>query len=336
MTGLNVGGDINFELAKELVLETFLSSAMNNPWVTFTAVTVDLTIDIALKKITRASGVWPGTLKKGDIITLAGFLNSANNVQVMVRTILSTTEITYVSGAPLVNETGTGTSFEQADKLTIGSTKISFSMEKAFLDLTEKAIIYTGMLVSSMSLAIQYGQIVNGTFTFSGNGYTVVDDSADFITDGRTIDPAATTQSLNGSVDMPFVANSAAGAFDASTFCIQSLNISLDNQLSTQTCIGEIAPTGYSLGTAAVAVELGAYLSDADWAIIGKKLTQEPFEVGGLLKNIDGWLGFYMPAVQVSFDDPASGGANQDVTLDMSGTAKVGADGSSPITFFRS
>ena len=336
LTGLNVGGDLNFEFAKEDVIELLISSAMMNPWQTFAVINVDLTIDTALKKITRATGTWPVTLKKGDICTLSGFLNTENNTQIMVKSILSTTEIEYISGSALTNEVGTGTGIKQADKLVIGVTKISVSLEKAFLDLTTKAIIYTGMLVSSMSLAIQYGQIVNGTFTFSGNGYREADTAGEFITNGRTIDPAATTQSMNGSVDMPFVANSAAGAFDASTFCIQSLNISLDNQLSTQTCIGEIAPTGYSPGTAAVAVELGAYLSDANWAIINKKLTQTPFEVGGLVKNNDGWLGFYMPAVQTSFDDPSSGGANQDVTLEMSGTARVGDLGESPLTFFRS
>lgn len=336
LTGLNVGGDINFELAKEEVIDMLLASAMCSTWQTFSPITIDLTVDATLKTITRASGSWPVTMKKGDILTLSGFLETENNVQIMVKEITSATVIKYISGAPLADEVGTGTSFKQNDKIEIGTTQVSFSMERAYTDLTAKAIIYKGMIVSAMSLAIQYGQIANGTFTFSGNTYLPVEGAANFITNGRTIDPAATTQSLNGSVDMPFIANSAAGEFDASTFCIQSLNLSLDNQVTTKTCIGEIAPTGYGLGTAQVGVELSAYLGDSNWDIIGKKLTQEPFEVGGLLKNNDGWIGFYMPAVQVSFDDPSSGGANQEVTMDMSGTAKGGSAGESPLTFFRS
>lgn len=336
VTGLEVAGDLNFEYAKEDVLELLLASGMMNQWETFTPVVVDLTIDDTAKTLTRASGAWPVTLKKGDIMTLAGFLDGDNNTQIMVKSIVSPTVINYISGAALVDEVGTGTQFEQADRLSIGTTMISVSIEKAFVDLTTKAIIYTGMWVSAFSLAIQYGQIVNGTFTFAGIGYREADSAAEFITNGRTISPAATTQSMNGSVDMPFIANSAAGSFDASTFCIQSLNINLDNQPSTQTCIGEIAPTGHSPGTASVGVEISSYLSDSNWAILAKKLTQEPFEVGGLIKNLDGWLGFYMPAVQVSFDDPSSGGANQDVVLDMSGTAKVGSGGTSPLTLYRS
>jgi len=323
-------------VAKETLLEKFIASGLASDWSTFVAVTVDLSIDASLKKITRSTGTWPVTLKKGDIITLAGFVDPANNVLVMVKTILSTTEIEYISAEVLVTEVGVGTSFEQSDKISIGVTKKSFSFEKAFTDLTTKALVYLGMMVSNLSLAIQYGQIVTGTFSFSGNGYSEADTAGEFITNGRTIDAAATTQSLNGSVDMPFIASSAAGTFDKSNFCIQSLNLSIDNQLTTQNCIGEIAPIAYSLGTAAVQVEIGAYLSDNNWASIAKKLSQESFEVGGVVKNADGWLGFYLPAVQTSFDDPASGGANQDIILNMSGTAKVGALGESPITFFRS
>jgi len=43
-----------------------------------------------------------------------------------------------------------------------------------------------------------------------------------------------------------------------------------------------------------------------------------------------------MPAVQVSFDDPASGGQNQDVLISMTGTAKVGDAGESALTIYKS
>jgi hypothetical protein len=55
-----------------------------------------------------------------------------------------------------------------------------------------------------------------------------------------------------------------------------------------------------------------------------------------MLKNSGGWYGFYLPQVQVSFEDPTSNGQNQDVMLDMTGTAKVGASGESALVIYRS
>ncbi len=335
VTSLTVGGDLNFELSKETPIDDFMESAMLNTWVTFSPVTVDLTIDASLKTLTRASGSWPGSLKKGDIITLGVFTNTENNTQIMVTALTSATVIGFVGPDNLISEVGTGTTFEQADKLTIGIAKKSFSFQKSFIDLAHKAIIYRGMIVSSMNLSIAHGAIITGSFSFSGNDYKTVDLAADFITFGRTINAAATSDSLNGSVDMPFIATSSVGALDSAGFCIQKITIGLDNQLTTKNCIGEVAPTGYSPGTAKTTVELSAYLSDSNWAILDKKLSQESFEVGFAVKNSYGGYGFYIPALQVSFDDPSSGGQNQEVSLDMKGTAKVGNAGESPLTIFR-
>lgn len=338
VTGLTVGGDLNFELAKEDALDLFFKSAMLNEWVTSSLVTVDLTLDTVAKTLTRASGDWNVDSQVGDIITLAGFVNTANNTEVQIAEINSATEVRVVlpESVTFVDETGSGTSFQVADYLTIGTVKKSFSMEKAFLDLTDRAINYTGMTVANMSLSVAFGELANGTFTFSGNGYDPVELAADFLTDGRTINGAATSNTMNGSVDMPFIANSAVGPYDDSTFCIQSVSIELNNNLTTQNCIGQIAPDDYSPGTAAISVGLSAYLADGNWDIIAKKLTQEPFAVGFLIKNLDGFYGFYMPSVQVSFEDPASPGQNQDVILDMSGVAKVGPNGESSLRIYRS
>jgi len=337
VTGITVGGDLSFELAKEDTIDLFIASAMYSSWGTQALVTVDLTITAATKRIDRASGTWSAALVVGDIITLSGFVNAANNVQVMIAEFIDADTIRYVGPEGMVDEAGTGTAYKRADKISIGTTKKSFSMEKAFLDLTTKAINYRGMIVSTMEISVAFGELVTGTFGFSGNGYVTADAANEFMTDGRTIDAPATTQSMNGSVDMPFIANSASGTFeDDSGFCIQSLTMNLNNNLNPQNCIGNIAPEDYTPGTAQVEISLSAYLKDETWDILENKLEQTPFAIGFQLKNSGGWYGFYMPAVQVSFDDPASAGANQDVILDMTGQAKVGSNGESSLTIYRS
>lgn len=336
LTSLEVGGEVNFELAKEGPLDLFMASAMMNNWDTVSAVVVDLEIDSVAKTIERASGDFNVDLDVGDIFTAFDFVNTANNVPFQVLEIVSPTVVRVSMPAGVVDEVGAGTSFKRADRLSIGTIKKSFSMEKAFLDLSSKALIYKGMLASQMSLNVAYGEIVNGSFGFSGTKYENADIAGEFITNARVINPPATSNSLNGSVDMPFISSSAVGVLDDVGFCIQTVGIELNNNLQAQNCIGVIAPKDYSPGTAQVSVTLSAYLADDNWSVIAKKLTQESFALGFMLKNASGWYGFYIPAAQLSFDDPSSGGANQEISLDMSGTAKVGSNGESALYVYRS
>ena len=336
VTSLEVGGEVNFELAKESALDLLIASAMMNSWNTVAAVTVDLDLDATAKTITRAAGDFNVDLDVGDIFTTTGFVNSANNTQFQVLEIVSATVVRVSMPTGAVTEVGVGNTFKRADRIQIGTTKKSFSMEKAFLDLTNKALIYKGMLVNNMNLSVSYGEIVNGSFGFVGTGYQAADAANEFITDGRTINAPATTNSLNGSIDMPFINSSAVGTLEDVDFCIQSLGIELNNNNQAQTCIGKVAPAGYSAGTANIQIDLSAYLANDNWALLAKKLSQESFAVGFMLKNVDGWLGFYLPAIQVSFDDPSSGGANQEISLEMSGTAKVGPNGESALYIYRS
>ena len=336
VTGLTVGGDINFEMAKETQLEEFLESAFYSTWASSAPVAVDVDLDTSAKTLTRASGSFiTDGFSVGDVITATGFSNTENNTQYLITDVTALVlSVTIPEGA--VTEVGSGTSLQVADKISIGTTKKSFSMEKKFEDLTDKGINYRGMIVSNLSLNVSYGEIVTGTLSFQGNDYEPWSVAANAITDGRTVDAAATSNSMNGSVDMPFLISGATGTLQEADFCIQSIETSMDNGLTAQTCIGKAAPTDYTEGQASIEQSITAYLSDSSWSLLSKKLSQESFEIGYLIKNVDGYYGFYLPAVQVSFEDPASPGANQDVLLNMTGTAKVGANGESSLTMYRS
>lgn len=339
VTGLEVSGGINFELANDSILEKFFASAMNGAWVSDTPVNADLTITniTATATLTRAAGSFiTDGVQTGDFIVLTGFSTAGNNTQVLVTEVTGALTLTFIPPSGMANEVATGNTFKIADKLEIGSTKKSFTVEKAFTDLTNKAINYRGMLVGEMSLSVQYGSIVNGSVSFMGNDHEVVEAAGDFATNGHTIDAADTTQSLNGSVDMPIMANNATGTFTASDFCIQNIELTLNNNLGAQNCIGRAAPEDYRLGTASVSVSLSAYLSDAAWAVLGKKLTQESFSIAFQLKNADGWYGFYLPAVQVSFPDPNASAPNADVVIEMEGQSRVGLNGEKSLYIYRS
>lgn len=336
VTGLQVGGNLNIELAKDAVTDLILSSAMNNAWDVLAPVTVDLDIVASTKRITRDSGDWSTALVIGDIITLAGMAQAANNTQVMIVEFISATVIRVEPKGTLVDETGSGSSYTRADKLTVGTSKKSFSMEKCFTDLTTKAINYRGMIVNTLDLTVAYGELISGVVGLLGNNYEAVSSSGDMMTDGRTIDAAATTNTLNGSVDMPILVSSAAGTLGASNFQIKSVAMKLDNGDQAQTAIGVPAPFDYSLGTCKVGLDISAYLDNNSWSMLAKKLSQDPIALGFMVQNAGGFYGFYMPAVQVSFEDPAAPGQNQDVLLNMKGMAKVGNNQESNITIYRS
>ena len=90
VTGLQVGGDLAFELAREAAIDDFFQSAMYSTWNTLALVTVDLTISLAPDEITRATGSWIGDgIVVGDFLTLSGFTDPANNTQVMVTEVVS-------------------------------------------------------------------------------------------------------------------------------------------------------------------------------------------------------------------------------------------------------
>ena len=336
LTGLTIGGDLPIEFTKAEDVDNFLEGAMMSSWASTAAVVEDITIDDTAKTLTRALNDWNVDVAIGDTITLIGFSNAGNNVEVMITEITSALIVKYTGPLGMINEAGSGTSFQKGDSVSIGTTKKSFSIEKKFNDLTEKGLVYKGMYTDGFNMNASYGSIVNGSFNFVGADYLIADQAAELITDGRTVDPAPTSTSLNGSIDMSFLATSAGASFSGVDFCIQSIDLTLANNSTAQNCVGKLGPDNYSLGTANVNVTLSAYLSDQAWQFLDKKLSQEPFALGFILKNSSGYYSFFIPALQVSFDDPTSGGQNTDIILDMSGVGKVGALGEKSLTIFKS
>lgn len=335
VTGLKVDGGHSFELAKEQSIEDFMSSAMFNPWVLTPSVTANMSFVAATGVLTRGSGSFINeSVKVGRFVKLTNFVSPVNNVICMVTAV---TDLTLTLAMPegMVDAASHSATYQVCDYLEIGVTKQSLTIEKTFLDLATKAIIYRGALVSKMSLKVDYGNLISGDFETSGNDWETAAAANQFASYQEYFADQATSDTMNGSVDMPFIATNVTGAWATDAFCIQSLQLTLNNNLAARTCIGRIAPEDYNPGTAQIQVDLSSYLKDANWTILAAKLAQTPFALGFQVQNGDGWYGFYMPAIQVSFDDPESGGKNQEISMNMKGFAKVGASGESAIAIYR-
>jgi hypothetical protein len=309
--GLEVGGDINGELSGDPVQTQFIRAAMMQPTaVPALVVTSSIDVNAIDRRLTFAEA---NQFAAGDMIMLTGFTEEKNNGQAYVVSVDSVGASIKIAKETIATETGSAT-ITRPEKLSIGTTPISHTVEKKYLDLTEKSITYTGMLVSEMMLEMAHGNIAKSKFMFMGNGYTMPVPAT---TDGRTITDASTDQPYNASSDIGLVIVDG----QVADFCIQSLSITLNNGLSPQVCMGSLAPREYSLGAATITVSGSTYLADENWSLMLKKISQEPVSIGFTVSNQDGGMTVLLHGVQLTFPDGAAEGLDQQVSLAFSGSA---------------
>lgn len=338
VTGLDVGGGINFELSDDQFFDDWLEAAMMNRWVAEQplATTVTLVPDGAddQKAVLTITDEFAAAVV-GSVITFTTGAGDSVVCQVMT---VDTPSTVFTVG------TKRGEAAVSAESLTIaipsyvdiGAEQISFLVNKSYTDVEHDATTdvhsqtYGGSLVSGFSINAAYGEIVTGTFNSLGNSYLLEEPSyqQQVVTAGGTITPAGTSNPLNASIDVPLVMV----AGEPTDFCIENLTIELDNGLTPQNCIGKTAPTGYTLGTAAITVNTSIYLSDTAYdSFMPAKLTQDPISMLVTMENQDGGYIFELTAVQLSFPDPAATGQNQQTMIEAAGVGKVGPNGTSSL-----
>lgn len=311
--GLEVAGDIEVELSSQAIYTSFLSSAMKSALqaaVPSAATTIGIT---DTDEITVTGADLTTLFAVNDLIRISGFSNAANNVLALVVS-RTATVMQVLTKNPLVVEADTGTSeITRPSYYQIGSTEKTFTLEKRFMDLTNKSIVYRGASVDVFSASFEYGNIVTATF-----GFVATDYEAPTSLVPSSVNAADSVNAYNASSDVSLIVIDGVVA----PFCVQSFNIELNNNSQANNCVGSLAPTGYTLGTAAVSVEMSAYLADSNWDYLDKKIDNTPISVLSVAENSAGGIAFYIPAVQLSFPDPAGEGKDAQVTLDMAGTAK--------------
>ena len=346
VTGLTVEGSIDFELAPDKFFDDFFESSMCTTWVASgsSAETVDLT--------PNPSNDQEATLTiGGDFSTIGGGINANDIIQLLpvsgspvtlsVISVDSTTQLTVATKRGEDAISGGSFTVLRPQYLDIGIEEKSFTIGKAYKDVRvspgdvdEYSQTYTGELVSGFSLSMTSGEIVTGSYNMLGNGYDQVTPSYEqsIVAAGGTVTPPGTSNALNASVDVPVV--TADG--EATTWCLQSLTLELDNGLDPQLCIGKIAPQRYALGQASISISADIYLSETSYIdFMPAKLTQNPVSLSVSTLNAGGGYAFVLSAVQLTFPDPASTGRNQQTFLNAQGVAKVGTNGESALRIYK-
>lgn len=200
-----------------------------------------------------------------------------------------------------------------SDVLNIGVEKKSFSVEKAFEDLSVYQS-FTGMRVSEMSLSITYGSIITGSFQFMGNGSAQLATS---LVGSGTVAPASTTDVMNATSDVGSVTIDGV----STDICIQTLSIDLNNNLREITCIGKEFAENISYGSASVTGSVELYLNAATWALYGKVLDNSDVALSYTVSDGTNSYQFDLFKVKLSGDSPQSGGKDDDVMITLNYSA---------------
>jgi len=343
VTGLEVGGSLDFELAPGDYFDQMFSAAMMSDWTAAQTLSTDVTLTPDPADDQQADLVITGDFSTigvavNDVLQLVPATGSP--VTVSVITVTSTTELVVATKRGEAAIVGVAMDVVAPAKLTIGALQKSFTVGKSYLDVTHDVSTdihsqtYTGSLVNGFTVDATYGSISTGSFELMGNGYELEAPSYEqqIETAGGTINPAGTEAPLNASIDVPLV--TADGV--ATEFCVESFSITFGNNLDPQNCIGKAAPTGYTLGTASIDISSSIYLSDSSYDVwMEGKLTQTPVSMTFTMQNADGGFAFHLAQVQLSFPDPSSQGLDTQTMIEAAGTGKVGANGESAIVIYK-
>jgi hypothetical protein len=233
------------------------------------------------------------------------------------------------------------------EHLVLGRTTYSATVAKQYLDVldgggvNEYGQIYSGSMSNGFTLDAAHGDIVTGSFTSMGNGYDQIIPSyrQDIETAGGTINPPTQASPLNASIDFPLITTGDSDLLvgdSATTFCTQSISLTLDNGLDPTTCLGRPAPQSYTLGTFRLSVSLEVYLSNTSYdSFMAQKLSLEPISFGFAATNRDGGYYYRITAAQLSFPDPASDGQDSQTMINAEGTSLVGPGGISSLYIYK-
>lgn len=194
-------------------------------------------------------------------------------------------------------------------QLKIGTTDSSYTIEKEYADIGEFAY-FSGMRVDSMNLSLSYGNIVTGSFTFAGASSGT--DSTSLVGAGST-NPATTTDVLTASADVTSVEIGGV----PTTICINSLDLSLANNMRAIECIGSDGPSDQRKGTATVTGSAEMHLYAESFALYEKALANESESFAFTLSDGTNTLKFEIPNAKLSGDTPPSGGRDTDVVLSL-------------------
>ena len=292
----NVGGGVVTEMSNGSHDE-LMSSCLYEDWVTASIGALD--IDIASNVLTTSGDFTASGFVVGQWVLLSGFANSENNTWVKL-TVVGTTTATVV-GATLTDEANADNLQGVDGDYLIGGVDPQYvSVRKAYRDI-DKAVIFTGCIVSAMGINIAPNSVIGLNFTVNGRDEELRQGT------GAT---GAGTIATDLSVANPMDSFSGVALLDDTiNNNITSLALTIENNIDDLFVVGSRFKVDQSAGRQDVNGQIGFYFED---------LTEYANAVNHTSKTLDlsmsdgtNYFAISFPRVYYDLGTPAASGEGE-------------------------
>lgn len=318
VTGLDLKGDLNAELAPTISHQDFMAAAMRTTWGgTITTGALALTINTSAKTIARAAGSFvTDGFKVNDFVALSNFTNTQNNEIVQLSTVAALS-VGYIGPTTMVNETGGATTtMVRPNYAQIGTTDTYFTIEKLFSDLTNKSLLYQDWTPNDFMIDIKYGSVATVKFGMVGMGDSGWTKPATPFTNSRTINAVGTETALNCSADVGVV------WVDGAAVCLEGLSVTVNHGRKPANCLGSLAARDQVAGQPTIDVKADLNLTNSAFDYLDKKMLQTPMGILFPIRQLGKGYAVHVPAVQFSIPDPKREGKGNINKISLTGKAK--------------
>ena len=288
--------------------DDWLESAFQNTFSTaFSDTGTDTSADTTDDSFNNVSADWPLTLSNGQWIYVSGFTEAANNGWHQVSGTPTASKIIVTSN--LTTEAAGDSVTIKSSRLIPGTTRKSFSIEKEFSDKTQ-FLLFRGMEVSQVQVAVGAGEIMTGTFSFLGG--STARAGTTFGTGGPTA--AGTNDVLNGVNDIADIFEG--GAALGAGIYITRLAFTINNNSRGLPAIGTLGSVDLGHGEFNVTGEATMYFEDGtiyDKFIAGTEsdLSFSAADAAGNRYHIN------FPRIKYATAPVVTPGGNQDVFINL-------------------
>lgn len=296
--------------------DDFIQAAMFGTWTTTGAAQGPDTTVAIVKSGTGSSATWTLTDSGSGFASNSWVVGQFVKVEGFDTTGTFFAEITGIAAGTLNIEPLTDVASEAAgDSVTItpmnfirnGTTKRSFTIQKAFLDLdTPELWNFTGSRIGSWNLELSTGSILTTSFSVMASDAQMTESQFA----GATIGSASTTGVLNA------VDNIASISFDGnpagSNFYFNSLSINLDNSLRGQQAVGTLGLIGVEAGRIALTGSIELYFENS--ALFDRFRAATAFSLSFLARDAAGNTYIVtIPKAKYTQMEIVAGGLDQDI-----------------------
>lgn len=191
-----------------------------------------------------------------------------------------------------------------------GNAVKSFTFEYDQTDIGQK-LWFKGMQTNTMSLKLEVGSIITGSFGFTGLSHDI---SATSVLPGAPV-ASQSLEVMNAVTDVGMVMENGANLLTAGSF-IKSVSLDINNNLRAQKAVGVYGNAGIGSGELAVSGSMEVYFTDATYYRKWLDGTNTSLVIGMADQAGNGYL---VEMDKVKFKDGAlnPGGKDSDVMLSL-------------------